>query len=204
MNDEYQSPDINATSLAIETELPDLSDFGREPSAGAWEHQGFGPSNNWYPAEVIEGYATQSSFQWSTEDTASKDGNSRNMRVCFRITNSANETRNIWASFNYRLDDFDGKKLAAIKELRAQYAGKKGAWAEKDLQRTSLALASLGQFERAFDKKIRLSRTEAGNLNPIPLVGYKIDVRLGTNEDGFNTVEEFAKLSERTATKGKK
>jgi hypothetical protein len=201
--DESNETNINNLALGDDGELPDLSDFGKEPSSGPWEHQGFGPSNNWYPAEVIEGYATASSFQWTTEDTASKDGASRNMRVCFRVTNSSNETRNIWASFNYRLDDFSARKLSAIKELREQYAGKKGAWAEKDLQRTSLAVASLGQFERAFDKKVRLSRTEAGNLNPGNLTGYKIDVRLGVNEDGYNTVEEYARLGERTVKKGK-
>lgn len=185
------SPDINNMTVQNE-QLPSLADYAREPSQGAW------PAG-WYTAQVIEGYATGSGYQWETHDSASKDGTSRNMQICFVVTNSAGETRNIWTSFNYRLDDFTPQKLSAIAQLRKQYAGKKGAWAEKDLQRSSLAVASLGQFERALG--FRLQRTEAGFLKTSIFVGQKLDVRLSINEEEYNDVSEFAKLGERSNKK---
>lgn len=190
------TPDINNMSVHSE-EVPSLADYGREPSGIAWP-------DGWYKAEVIEGYATGSGFQWETGDKASKDGQSRNMTVCFVVTNREGENKNIWYSFNYRLNDFDPKRIAAVVELRKQYAGKKGAWAEKDFQRTSLAIASLGQFERALG--FRLRRTPAGNLIVRPFFAQKMDVRMRTNDEGYNDVAEFAKLDERTgkAAKGKK
>lgn len=187
------APDINNMNVQPE-ELPSLADYAREPSQGAWP-------KDWYKAQIIEGYATGSGYQWETHDAPSKDGTSRNMTVCFALTNSAGETRNIWVSFNYRLDDFTAQKLNAIIALRKQYAGKRGAWAEKDLQRSSLAIAQLGQFERALG--FRFQRTPAGFLKTSVFVGQKMDVRLTINEEEFNEVAEFARLGDRTDKKGK-
>ena len=186
------APDITNTQVNPE-EMPDLSSFARPVSEGAW------PAG-WYQAKVIEGYATGSGFQWVTGDLPSKDNQSRNMTVCFSVTNSSGDERKTWTSFNYRSDDFTKQKLGAITELRQKNAKLK-QWPEKDLQRTSIAVASLGQFERAFAGMTRLKRTTQGNLATVNLIGYKMDLRLSINDDGFNEVEEFAPLGEKTGPK---
>jgi hypothetical protein len=185
-------PNINSMSLAPE-EMPSLADFGREPSTGAWP-------DGWYSATITEGYATNSGHQWITGDTASKAGDSRNMRVCFAVVNKAKESRNYWASFNYRLGDFTPARIQAVVSAR-QHAKEqqwKGKWPGEmaDLQRTSLAIGQLGQFERALG--FRLQKTEAGFLDVGPFVGKQIDLRLKLNDEtGFSEPVEFAKLAER-------
>lgn len=223
----YQAPDISNMSVESE-DLPSLADFAQEPSQGAWPV-------GWYKATVIEGYAAKSGFQFATEDKASSKGDSRNLTVCFQVKNEAGEERNMFTSFNYRIDDFTETKRGAVKELRAHYAGKKG-WAEKDLERTSLALAKLGQFGRAFSSlsdpakgyakenlvvKAPIKRTTQGNISPLNLIGHEIDIHLtmGTKKDesgalndkgkplyvetGFNEINEFAILGEKTDKKVK-
>ncbi len=73
--------DINNMTVASE-EMPSLADYGREPSTGAWP-------DGWYAATILAGYATNSGHQWVTEDGPSKDGLSRNLRVCFLLKNKA-------------------------------------------------------------------------------------------------------------------
>jgi hypothetical protein len=185
--------DINNMSVASE-EMPSLADYGREPSTGAWP-------DGWYPTVILAGYATNSGFQWATEDTPSKDGMSRNLRVCFKMTNKAKEERNIWGSFNYRLADFTADRLAAIARVRKQAQAenwKPGAWPGelKDLQRSNLAVSTLGQFERALGFKLKL--IPGTGLNASIFVGHQLDIRIAVNpESNFSEVKEYAKLGER-------
>ncbi len=183
--------DINNMTVASE-EMPSLADYGREPSTGAWP-------DGWYAATILAGYATNSGHQWVTEDGPSKDGLSRNLRVCFHLKNKAGEERNYWTSFNYRLGDFTAERLGAIARVRKQAAAENWkAWPGelKDLQRSSLAVASLGQFERALGFKLKL--IPGVGLNASIFNGHQIDVRLRMNEEtSYSDVTEYAKLGER-------
>lgn len=191
------APDISSPTYQSE-EMPSLADYGREPSTGAWP-------NGWYAATILDGYATNSGFQWETADSVSKDGNSRNLRICFKMVNKAKEERNIWASFNYRLADFTIERLTAIKRVREQAAKenwKPGAWPSvwKDLQRSNLAVGQLGQFERALGFKLKM--IPGVGLNASIFSGHQIDIRIAVPKDeegGFSEVNEFAKLGERKA-----
>src|SRR5262245_53553451 len=78
----------------VPEEMPSLADFGQEPG-GAWP-------NAWYGAKIVEGYATGSGKVWTTEDTPSKGGDSRNLRICLSINGGKLGTRNNWYNINYR------------------------------------------------------------------------------------------------------
>ena len=191
------APDIN-NAVMQDGELPSLVDLGREPSSGAWPE-------GWYKARIIEGYATGSGYQWETIDKPSKDGESRNMTICFELVDAAGEKRNIWKSLNYRLGDFDPRKIAALPELRKQYGNKswgpKGS-GEADLQRTSIAIGQLGQFERALGFKLKMA---GGGLLVAPFFNQQMDVHVVINDEtGYNEVTEFAKLGEKTTPKARK
>jgi len=187
--------DINNMSLQAE-EMPSLADFGREPSSGSWP-------DGWYESTILPGYSSgNSNYQWQTEDTVSKNGDSRNMRVCFALKNKSGETRNYWASFNYRLADFTPERLGAIAKVRKQAQAENWkSWPGelKDLQRSSLAIGQLGQFERALGFKLKLL-PGGGGLNTSIFPGQKLDVRLRLNsETGYSDVVEYAKAFERKA-----
>lgn len=185
--------DINNMTVQSE-EMPSLADYGNEPSTGAWP-------DGWYASTILPGYSTNSGFQWETADSQSKDGNSRNLRVCFKMVNKAKEERNIWASFNYRLADFNADRLKAIMNVRerAKKEGwKPGEWPGelKDLQRSNLAVGQLGQFERALG--FRLKMIPGTGLNASIFAGHQMDIRTTVNkETNFSEVREYAKLAER-------
>jgi hypothetical protein len=190
---------ISNLATVAEPELPSLLDLAEEPSTGIWEGVGFGPSKNWYPAVILEGYAAKNGTQWKTEDTASKDNSSRNMRLCFDVTNNKGEKRQTFESYNYRLEDLTAERITAVKAAREMYKGSRGAWPNKDLQRSSLALASLGAIERSLGFKLK--RTDAGWLDVSVFIGQKLDVRLRaevTEKGTYNAVAEIAKAGERT------
>ena len=188
------NPAVDVNNLAVQSEeMPSLAEYGREPSTGAWP-------DGWYAATILAGYATQSGKQMATEDGLSKDGNSRNLFICFAVKNKAGESRNIRANFNYRLPDFSPDRIQTIVRLRKQ-ATEEG-WANKwpgelaDLQRSNLAISQLGQFERAL--QFRMKRIPGGGLNASIFVSHQIDIRLKLNaESGFSDVVEYAKLGER-------
>lgn len=181
MNEATQEVRIGQVGPVSE-DMPSLADFADEVG-GAW------PAG-WYPGEIIGGYTTGRGKQFVSEDTLSKNGESRNLRVCFRLSSSLGE-RTTFESFNYRVSDFTPERLGQIKELREEFKGVRGAWpGQSDAQRSSLAIAGLGQFEKALG--FRLKRTELGNLNPSPFVGQKVDCRLNIDEKGYNTITAFA------------
>lgn len=202
MTEDISSISIANLQTTAEPEIPSLLDLADEPSTGVWEGQGFGPHKNWYPATILEGYATKNGTQWLTQDTPSKDGSSRNLRLCFELTSAKGEKRNTFASYNYRLDDLTVERIQAVKNAREMFKGKKGKWSNADIQRSSLALASLGGLERSLGFKLK--RTDAGFLDASVFVGQKLDVRLGVgkpNEKGasYNEVFEIAKSGERVS-----
>lgn len=177
--------------LATE-EVPSLVDFADDISQGAWP-------NGWYSGVVREGYQSKKGKQFLTEDAPSKQGDSRNLALAITLTNVKGEERNIQDSTNYRVTDFTPERLAFVKEARTEYKGVKGRWPNADVQRSSLAIASLGAIERAFGHGFK--RAPNGALVTAPFVGQKVDVRLKTNEKGFNEIAEFAPAG--TKTKGK-
>lgn len=172
----------------ISEELPSLSEFAEE-AGGAWPV-------GWYKAMVIDGYATRKGTVFTTEDTPSRDGQSRNMRLCLNVTGAAG-TRNTFDTFNYRISDFTPARLEQIKELRQQFKGTRGAWpGQADAQRTSLAIANLGQLEKALG--FRFKRHPEGYLVPGTFVGQKLDIRLGVDDKGYNEVTAYAAAGSRT------
>ncbi len=175
-------------NAAVE-EVPSLADFAEE-AGGAWP-------KGWYKAEIIEGYATHKGKVFTTEDTTSSKGDSRNMRLCFTVFGATGE-RTMQESFNYRPSDFSAERLQFIKEQRTEYKGVRGRWSDADAQRTSLALAKIGAIEKALGFSIR---TKDGLTTPARAVGQKIDVRLGQNEEGYNEITGFAKAGERVKSR---
>lgn len=183
-----ESPDVQlGDSLATET-LPDLSDFADEPG-GALQP-------GWYKAVIIEGYATRKGKQLTTEDVTSKDGASRNLRIAFQVSPLRGDSRNLINGFNYRPADFTPERLAWIKEKRAEYAGVQGKWADADAQRSSLAVAKLGQFQAALG--FRFATTPSGSIVIGPLVGKELDVHVRIDKNGYNEVNEYAPAGTRT------
>lgn len=179
--------------LATET-LPDLSDFADEPG-GALQ-------SGWYKAVIIEGYATRKGKQLVTEDAVSKDGASRNLRVCFQVSPLRGDSRNLINGFNYRPSDFTPERLAWIKEKREEYKGVQGKWADADAQRSSLSIAQLGQFQKALG--FQFPRTPNGTIVVGPLVGKALDVYIRIGKDGFNEISQYAEAETRTPKSPKK
>lgn len=197
------NPDFdNATSPALESatpftdtqgfvseEVPSLTDFADEPG-GAW-------ANGWYPARVVEGYTTQKGKVVHTTDDVSQKGDSRNLVLALVITRRDKQTRNIRYSNNYRTTDFSAERLATVKRFRdLDKAGdlpKSGnTWTgNEDVQRSSLAIGKFGQIEKAFGHALRRSQT--GNLIAGQFVGADFDVRLSTDDQGYNEITAFAK-----------
>lgn len=177
--------DVGAT---MAEELPSLADFAQEPG-GAWP-------KGWYAATILEGYATPKGTVFQTLDNPSKAGDSRNLMICVSMDGGKLGTRNTFTQLNYRAGDFTADRMAAIKEAREQFKGARGAWTgQTDLQRSSLALAQLGQLEAALG--FRLPLHPAGHILAAKLVGQKMDVRLGEDEKGYNEINAFAKAGTR-------
>lgn len=179
----------DVAAQTVREDVPSLSDLAA-PVGGAWP-------KGWYAAEVIEGYSTPKGKVFTTSDDVSQRGDSRNARLCLKVTNAAGDSRTMQESFNYREADFSLDRIAFIKDSRRENASVKGAWADKDAQRTSLALAKIGQLEQALGFALRSSENR---MIPGRAIGQKLDVRLGENEDGFNEVTAYDK----SATKVKK
>jgi hypothetical protein len=175
------------TDTLTSEEVPDLSSYAEEPTGSALKA-------GWYDADVIEGYATRKGHQFATEDTVSQKGDSRNLRLCFKIGE-----RNLQESFNYRPTDFTPERLAHIKELREEFKGVKGKWADADGQRSSLAIAKLGQIQKAFGFPFK--RTPSGQIVAASFVGQKVQVRVIVNDEGYNEVKEFAPAGSKATIK---
>jgi hypothetical protein len=175
-------------------EMPSLADFFEEPAGGAWP-------NAWYAASIVEGYTTGNGKVWSTEDTQSRGGDSRNLRICFNVNGGKLGFRNTFASLNYRSEDFTADRLSAVKSAREQHKGEKaGKWVgQEDIQRSSLALGQLAQIENALGFKLKLHPN--GHILPGTFVGQNMDVRFTTDDKGYNTINAFAKAGSKAKTK---
>jgi len=184
---------LDGVTTALESESVNLSDFAAEPG-GAWP-------TGWYRASIIEGYATPKGHQFATFDAPSQKGDSRNLRLCFLVSGSSGNERTMQESFNYRPSDFSRERLAYIKEARIEYKDVKGRWADADAQRSSLAIAKIGQFQKALGFSELKTTTDGGVLAGV-FVDQKVDVRLGVDENGYNVVTAFAPAG--TKTGGKK
>lgn len=187
--------DINSMEVS-ELELPSLTDVAQEPSSGAWPE-------GWYRAKVVEGYATRNGTQFTSGDTVSKNGDSRNLLLCFIAVNAAKEERQIFNRWNYKAGDFDRERILKVLELRKTAVAEKwgNKWPEevKAFQATSLSLGRLGQIERAVGFKFKL--TEAKTIDVRPFIGQEMDLHFRINESGYNEVSEVAKAGERTSGK---
>jgi len=174
-------------------EMPSLVEFADEPG-GSWP-------DGWYGATVLEGYATKNGTVWQTADEPSKKGDSRNLRLCLKLDGGKLGTRNTFVSLNYRVDDFTSARLEQIKEMRQEFKGTQGKWpGHEDSQRTSLAIAKLGQVEKAFG--FRLRRSPQGFMQPGPFVGKTVDVRLGPDKNGqYSEVKAYAPFGSRAKAK---
>lgn len=169
----------------LETEEVSLTDFDEGPGGAL--------PKGWYGATIIEGYSTGKGKVFTTSDSPSKDGNSRNFMLVLALDKS---DRKIFHSFNYRTTDFSPERIAYVKELRQEFKDVRGAWPDKDGQRSSLALVGLGRLEAAVGFKIKLTPNKT--IIPSIFIGQKVDVKLTVDEDDFNKVTTFAKSGEKT------
>ena len=175
-------------------EMPSLADFFEEPAGGAWP-------NGWYAATVTEGYQTGNGKVWTTEDTLSRQGDSHNLRICFKVNGGKLGFRDTFASLNYRTEDFTTDRLSAVRAAREQHKGEKaGKWiGQEDLQRSSLAIGQLAQVENALGFKLKLH--PSGHILPATFIGQAMDIRYTTNDKGYNEINAFAKAGSKSATK---
>jgi hypothetical protein len=169
---------IDQPGLAAEA-MPDLSSIAKEVG-GAWP-------KGWYAAEIIEGYQAKA-YTFDTSDNPSRGGDSRNLRIALKLSGGPDgATRNTFYSQNYRVDDLTEANVARV------------AAGEADT-RLRIALSSLGQIQKAVGFSFK--KHPMGHLNPTPLVGQKVDVRLSVNEEtGYNDVSAFAPYGTRTGRK---
>lgn len=179
-----------AGSTASEA-LPSLAEFADEVG-GAWP-------KGWYAATIIEGYATPKGKTFTTADSVSQKGDSRNLRLCLSATNGT-DTRTMQESFNYRVGDFSVERINFIREARTENKGIKN-WGDKDAQRSSLAIGKLGQIGEAISKGFSFTINGNGGLSVGPLVGQKVDIRLGINDEGYNEITGFAPAGTKTSKK---
>lgn len=184
MNEEVT---LTGAPLASE-ELPDIADFAEEVG-GAWPKM-------WYRATIIEGYATRKGHQFITKDAPSKDGSSRNLQLCFLVTNVKGDERTLQESYNYRVSDLTPERLAHIKELREEFKSVQGQWPDRDGQRSSLAVAKLGAIKKAVG--FNLTKGPDGGIMAGVFVGQQVDVLLGIDDKGYNFVSKIAKAGDKT------
>jgi hypothetical protein len=186
-----------STGLAPES-APSLADLATpEEGAGAWP-------DGWYRGEIIAGYATGTGKAFETTDQMAKDPVSRNLFICLRLDGGVyvpssrkqsdrklmqgpGGTRNIRATFNYRITDLSAERIAQIKDARERFKDVQGAWPDKSLQASSLSIGRLGQLEKAVGFKLPII---GGRTNPAPFVSQKLDVRLS-----FNSETEFSDVA---------
>lgn len=100
---------VSLTGGLAEERVVDLSDFAEAPGGAL--------PRGWYAADIIEGYATRRGKQFVTGDTVSQNGDSRNLRLCIKVS-TATEPHNLQEVLNYRPSDFTPERLAFIKEAR--------------------------------------------------------------------------------------
>lgn len=177
-----------ADGLEVE-EVASLAEFAEEPG-GAW-------NPGWYRAEIVEGYTTQKGKTFLTEDTTSQKGDSRNLRICVKLVRGDQE-RTMQESFNYRPSDLSPERLKYITEARTENKGVKGRWADADVQRSSLAIASLGQIEKAALGVGKTFKRAGGAIVVTDLFGKAVDVRLSVGENGYNEITAFAPAGSHT------
>ena len=183
---------VGSTGLTTAEPMPSLSEVAQE-AGGAWP-------KGWYPAEIIGGY-NAGGYQFDTADTLSKGGDSRNLRIALRLSSpaahadaegnsvSAGATRNTFFSANYQTDFLTAANVARVKSN----AGSKD---DKAFTRLRIALGQLGQIEKSVG--FQFQKHPQGHLLAEPLVGQKVDVRLGIGEKGYNEVTAFAPAGTRT------
>jgi len=173
------SDNINEVLIdtAAEPKVVELDDSFEQPQGGAWP-------KGWYTAEVLEGYSTPKGTVFTTTDGPSKQGDSRNLRLCFKVS-KGNQTRNLQQVFNYRTTDFAPARIAQIKAMREEFKDELH-WPDKDAQRTNLALVNFKQFGNVLGHGVQLSE---GNTVLTPqFLGLKCEVYLGTDAKGYNQV----------------
>lgn len=183
MTDFAENPAVDLAGGLADERVLDLGDMADEPSGGALP-------NGWYAADVIEGYATRKGKQFTTGSSVSKSGDSQNLTICLRVSPSKGEPTNLNTSINYRVTDLTQERIEYVKDARKEFAGVKGRWANADAQRSSLAIATLGQFGKATG--VGVSVTATGLVKGAAYVGKKLLVRLSTNDRGYNEVTAFA------------
>lgn len=173
------APSLN-DGLAYEA-VPDLSGLAETPGGAI--------PKGWYKATVIEGFSTRKGKQIVTADTVSSKGDSRNLLLAVSVACKP-EPKNLMVRVNYRPNDLDPTRIAYVKELREEMKGVKGKWTDGDGQRSSLALAQLGQLQNAADQTLQKG---PNGLNVSGFIGKQFEVRVTINEEGFNEINAFAK-----------
>jgi hypothetical protein len=202
------------TGLAPETAPSgvDLDEFAKPTEGeGAW-------AKGWYRATIIPGYSTGRGKVMESSDVLSQTAGSRNLFLCFavngevyvpsdpdpskrKLTKGPGGVRNIRNTYNYKPADLSEEGMAIVKNARANYKGKQGAWGEQGteasrLQASSLSLGRLGQLQKAVGFKVPFSK-EAQRHDVRPFLNQLVDVHLGIDKKGFSEITDVAKAGDK-------
>jgi hypothetical protein len=123
-------------------------------------------------------------------DAPSKQGDSRNLRLCFKVSKGT-QTRNLQENYNYRTTDFAPERISQIKAMREEFKDTM-SWPDKDAQRISLALVSFKQFKNVLGHGVQL--TDGNTVPTAQFLGAKCEVYLSTDDKGYNRVKNIRPL----------
>jgi hypothetical protein len=164
---------------APEPKVVDLDESFEAPAGGAWP-------KGWYSATILEGYSTPKGTVFTTSDNTSKDGASRNLKLCFKVSKGT-QSRNLQENFNYRVSDFEPERIAHIKAMREEFKDVQGQWPDRDAQRSSLSLVHFRNFKSVLGHGVQLNG--GGGVDPSQFIGVTCEVYLGIDENNYNKVK---------------
>lgn len=190
----------NLHQVPVDPSSLNLSEFA-EKSTGAWP-------KGWYPAELIPGF-DKGGHQFVTETNVSSKGDSFNVMICFRVAKEAGSTeiRTDFTQLNYRPTDFTPDRMQVVRNMREAFSQVTGKWPGgpdvTDVQRSSLALGKIGQFQSASGAPITF--LDGGAINVAPFIGRKLFVYYDIEEEtGYNKITRFSAYATGVAPKAKK
>lgn len=159
--------------------------------------------NGWYPVEVLEGYQSRSGFDHVTTVVPSQNGESLNLRVCFKVTVKPGEFRMLNTQINYRLSDFSPEIAEIVQRLREEFRGQQGAWPEefKKYQAASLTINKLGQLSEA--SGVELTTDDNGKILTGELIGKKFFGYVNINKEGYNDIGRFSAFASGVKPRGR-
>jgi len=129
--------------------------------------------DGWYSGVIVAEYETSGNFArvHKTEDTLSKKGDSRNLKLCVTVVNG-NDTKSLNTTINYRPEALEPER---IEDLRVRKANKE-RFSGVD-NRDSLSLSKFHELERA---GIPVEDNGHGGFDVEKMLGIAADFYLGS------------------------